>query len=164
MNVNIKRRKPIFFSDRSRRYDSLPSAPVTHWINMVVYWFGHVVTWACKCVPHAKPWEQEWGYIALAPQISDVCAAPCICPVWSVNLFPACPLWWLCVYPVNSPLFFFSFWAFDLSPVFVVINITGMNILFKLFFPSRLFAWGVFPRVGLQSQRLVTIISLVLYF
>lgn len=59
---------------------------------------------------------------------------------------------------------FSSFCAFDLSPVFVVINIPGMNILFKLFFPSRLFARGVFPRVGLQSQRLVTIISLVLYF
>lgn len=47
---------------------------------------------------------------------------------------------------------FLSFGAFDLSPVFVVINITGMNILFKLFFPLRLFAWDVFPRVGLESE------------
>lgn len=47
---------------------------------------------------------------------------------------------------------FLSFGAFDLSSIFVVINITGMNILFKLFFPLRLFAWGVFPRVGLESE------------
>lgn len=57
---------------------------------------------------------------------------------------------------------FLSSGAFDLSPDFVVINITGMNILFKLFFPLHLFAWGIFPRVGQQSQRLGTGISLVL--
>lgn len=41
---------------------------------------------------------------------------------------------------------------------------TVMNILFQLFFPRSLFSQGVFPRVGLQGQRLVTVSCLVLYF
>lgn len=94
------------------------------------------------------------------PQITDGCAVLCISSL-KCQPFPACPLWWPCVSVLSVHHCFLSFGVFDLSPVFVVINITGMNILFKLFFPLCLFAWGVLPRVELQSQRLGTLIKLV---
>lgn len=82
------------------------------------------------------------------------------CKVWNVNHFPACPLWWPCVSVLSVHHCFLSFGVFDLSLVFVVV-LLWWTFLFKLFFPLCLFAWGVFPRVELQSQRLGTLISLV---